>query len=170
MMTSVRELQAPLRDRYKGDPSAALVVDRAATADHDVTDPFHASVSAQGAANTMLVATHRGHGGPHDAATPGDLLCAALCACHELTLRMVANLMGLEIDTLEVRVEGDVDLRGSLGMGTAPVGFQAMRVQTKVSLRNGGPSEVARLMRTAEACCVVGQTLQAGVPVEHISP
>jgi hypothetical protein len=49
------------------------------------------------------VATHRGHGGPHDAATPGDVLCAALACCHELTIRM-----------LEVKAEGDIDLRGSL--------------------------------------------------------
>ena len=165
-MTSVRELQAPLRARYKSDPSAAFVTDRAATAEHDVTDPFHASVLAQGAASTILVATHRGHGGPHDAATPGDVLCAALCSCHELTVRMVANGMGLEIETLEVRVEGDVDLRGSLGMGSAPVGFQAMRVRTQIKLRNGGPSEVARLMHAAEACCVVGQTLRTGVVVD----
>jgi uncharacterized OsmC-like protein len=166
-MTNVRELQAPLRARYETDPSAALVVDRASSAVHDLQDPFHASVSAQGATSPISVATHRGHGGPHDAATPGDLLCAALCSCHELTVRMVANAMGMEIATLDVRVEGDVDLRGSLGMGTAPVGFQALRVRTKISLRNGGPSEITRLLRTAEGYCVVGQTLRAGVQIEY---
>lgn len=168
-MTSVRELQAPLRARYKADPSAALVVDRADSAGHDLEDPFHASVSAQGAAIAIPLATHRGHGGPHDAATPGDLLCAALCSCHELTVRMVANAMGLEIGMLEVQVEGSVDLRGSLGMGEAPVGFRAMRVRTTIALRSGGLSEAARLLRMAEACCLVGQTLRAGVGIEYIT-
>lgn len=169
-MKSVREQQTPLRARYQHEPAAALVVDRAATANHDVSDPFHASVSAQGGATAIPVATHQGHGGPHDAATPGDLLCAALCSCHELTVRMVANVMGLEIETLEVRAEGDVDLRGSLGMGTAAVGFQAMRVRTQIRLRNGGSTEISRLMRAAEACCVVGQTLRTGVSVEYVVP
>ena len=168
-MPSVRELQAPLRAHYKSEPATAMVVDRAHTAAHDPGDPFHALVLAQGAASPAIVATHRGHGGPHDAATPGDMLCAALCCCYELTARMVANAMGLEIDTLEVRVEGDVDLRGSMAMPGVPVGFQAMRVRTKVTLRNGGPAEIARLLRLVEACCVVGQTLRAGVPVEYLS-
>jgi uncharacterized OsmC-like protein len=80
---------------------------------------------------------------------------------------MAANGMGLEIDTLDVRVEGDVDLRGSLGVSGVPVGFQAMRVRTTIGLRNGGQPEVTRLLRTAEACCVVGQTLRAGVGIEY---
>ena len=167
-MTSVRELQAPLRALYKREPEAAGVVDRAVTAAHDVGDPFHASVLAQGAAGPMTAATHRGHGGPHDAATPGDVLCAALCCCFELTVRMVANAMNLEIAALEVRVEGHVDLRGSMGMSGAPVGFQAMHVDTKITLRNGGSAEIERLLRTAEACCVVGQTLRAGVGVDYV--
>ncbi|HEX4824029.1 MAG TPA: OsmC family protein [Candidatus Polarisedimenticolaceae bacterium] len=168
-MTSVRELQAPLRARYKSDPSCAMVVDRAVSAGHDVADPFHAIVSAQGSTHPTRVATHRGHGGPHDDATPGDVLSAALCSCFELTVRMVANAMGLKIATLTVSVEGDVDLRGSLAMGGVQVGFQAMRVRTAISLANGGPSEIARLLRVSEACCVVGQTLRAGVGITYSS-
>ena len=168
-MASVRELQAPLRAGYKSDPSTAMVVDRSVSAGHDVSDPFHAVVSAQGSTRTTRVATHRGHGGPHDDATPGDALCAALCSCFELTVRMAANAMGLEISGLSVSVEGDVDLRGSLAMGDAPVGFQAMRVRTTISLANGGSSEIARLLRVSEACCVVGQTLRAGVSVTYTS-
>jgi uncharacterized OsmC-like protein len=95
------------------------------------------------------------------------MLCAALACCQELTIRMVANLMGLELATLEVKVEGDVDLRGSLGVPGVPVGFQGMRVQVRVAARNGGPSEIDRLLRTAQNCCVVGETLRAGVAVEY---
>lgn len=168
LMTSiVRERQAPLRAQYKADPASAMVIDRAGSRDYDLQDPFHSSVCAQGATGALRSATHRGHGGPHDDATPGDVLCAALCCCFDLTIRMVANGMGLEIDTLDVRVEGDVDLRGSLGVSGVPVGFQAMRVRTTIGLRNGGQPEVTRLLRTAEACCVVGQTLRAGVGIEY---
>lgn len=166
-MPSVRDAQAPLRARYKADPSAAAVVDRARSMPHDISDPFHAAVLPQGGSDGVLVAIHAGHGGPHDGPTPGDMLCAALACCQELTIRMVANLMGLELATLEVKVEGDVDLRGSLGVPGVPVGFQGMRVQVRVAARNGGPSEIDRLLRTAQNCCVVGETLRAGVAVEY---
>jgi organic hydroperoxide reductase OsmC/OhrA len=82
---------------------------------------------------------------------------------------MVAGAMGLELGILEVEVEGEVDVRGSLGMPEAPVGFRRMRVFTRVELQNGGPSEVRRLLGTAQALCVVGQTLRNGVALEHVA-
>lgn len=167
-MPSVREAQAPLRARYKADPSSALVVDRARSIRHDVADPFHAEVQPQGASGGWRVAVHAGHGGPHDGPTPGDALCAALACCHELTIRMVANVMGLEVETLEVEVEGDVDLRGSLGTPSVAVGFERVRIRTRLALRNGGPGDIDRLLDTAQQCCVVGQTLRSGVPIEHV--
>ncbi len=166
-MPSVREAQAPLRARYKAEPSTALVVDRARSAPHDLADPFHAVVIPQGASDGLIVATHAGHGGPHDGPTPGDVLCAALACCFELTIRMVANLMGLELTTLAVEVEGDVDRRGSLGMPAVPVGFLKMRVRTRVGVLGAGSSEIDRLLRTAQQCCVVSQTLRAGIPLEY---
>lgn len=167
-MPSVKDAQAPLRARYKADPASALVVDRATSTHHDLADPFHAGVQAQGASGEWRVATHAGHGGPHDGATPGDALCAALACCHELTLRMVANLMGLELSVLDVEVEGDVDLRGSLGARDVRVGFSRLQVKTRIALANGSPGDVDRLIATAQQCCVVGQTLRAGVPIEHV--
>lgn len=168
-MPNVRDIQAPLLARYKTEPSAAFVVDRARTEQHDVADPFHAAVKPQGASVGIMVATHAAHGGPHDGPTPGDVLCAALACCHELTVRMVANAMGFELSELEVNVEGDVDVRGSLGMPGAPVGFTAMRVHTRVALRNGGSPEISRLLKIAQNCCVVGQTLRGGVHIEHVT-
>ena len=167
-MASVKEAQALLRAGYQADPSSAVVIDRARSADHELTDPFHAAVVPQGGAGALVVATHRGHGGPHDAATPGDMLCAALACCYELTIRMVANVMGLELTMLEVKVEGDVDLRGSLAMPAAPVGFLRMRTHTRVAIRNGGQPEINRLMAVSQQCCVVGQTLAAGVTIGHV--
>ena len=166
-MANVREVQAPLRARYKADPSTAVVIDRARSAVHELADPFHAAVVPQGSSEALVVAIHRGHGGPHDAATPGDVLCAALACCHELTIRMVANMMGLELTLLEVEVEGDIDLRGSLGVPAVPVGFLRMRMHTRVGVRNGGQSEIDKLMAVSQQCCVVGKTLSAGVIIEH---
>jgi len=80
---------------------------------------------------------------------------------------MVANMMGLELTLLEVEVEGDIDLRGSLGVPAVPVGFLRMRTLTRVGVRTGGQSEIAKLMAVSQKCCVVGQTLSAGVTIEH---
>ena len=165
-MPNVREAQAPLRARYKTDPSSAAVIDRGRSSGHDVRDPFHARTIPQGASEPFVVAVHRGHGGPHDAATPGDMLCAAFACCYELTIRMVAAVMGLELTMLEVEVEGDVDLRGSLGM-PAPVAFQRMRARTRVAIRSGGQPEIDRLLAMSQQCCVVGQTLASGVAIEY---
>ena len=157
-MTSVREAQAPLRARYKHD--------RAQSAAHDIGDPFHAAVVAKGSSTPSLVATHAGHGGPHDGATPGDVLCAALTSCYELTIRMLAGAMGLELAVLDVEVQGEVDLRGSLGIPGAPVGFRSMRVNTRVGLRSGGHPR-SESLGMAEACCVVGQALRNGARLEY---
>lgn len=80
---------------------------------------------------------------------------------------MVANMMGLELTLLEVQVEGDIDLRGSLGVPAVPVGFLRMRTHTRVGVRNGGQSEIDKLMAVSQQCCVVGKTLSAGVIIEH---
>jgi uncharacterized OsmC-like protein len=80
---------------------------------------------------------------------------------------MVANMMGLELTLLEVKVEGDIDLRGSLGMPAVPVGFLRMRTHTRVVVGNGRQSEIDKLMAVSQQCCVVGKTLSAGVTIEH---
>jgi hypothetical protein len=76
-------------------------------------------------------------------------------------------MMGLELTLLEVKVEGDIDLRGSLGVPEVPVGFLRMRTHTRVAVRNGGQSEIDKLMALSQQYCVVGKTLTAGVTIEH---
>jgi hypothetical protein len=76
--------QAPLRDRYRKAPDAARVTDHARTSGADPADPFHSTVEPMdGCGVAMPVGVHRAIGGPHDAPTPGDLLCAALAACQD---------------------------------------------------------------------------------------
>jgi organic hydroperoxide reductase OsmC/OhrA len=79
---------------------------------------------------------------------------------------MVAGVMGYELSRLDVEVQGDVDLRGSLAFPSVPAGFQRMRVNARVALANGGAAEIRKVLAMAEACCVVGQTLRGGVAVE----
>ena len=111
---------------------------------------------------------HAAVGGPHDAPTPGDLLCAALAACLDSTLRMVANLLGVELESLQVTVTGDVDVRGTLVVDReVPVGFQAMRCQVALRPRAGtDPALAARLEAAAEHSYVVLQTLRRPPTIE----
>ena len=166
---SVRDAQAPLRALYKTSPAAARVTDHACTLGGHAGDPFHAVVEpASGHAVVVPVGVHRAIGGPHDAPTPGDILCAALAACQDSALRVVANLLGVELESVEVEVAGDVDVRGAMAVERdVPVGFQSMRCTARIRVKEGtSPELVDKLRISAERSCVVLQTLRAGVPVE----
>lgn len=165
----VREAQAPLRAAYKTAPETARVVDRARAHGADASDPYHSTVEPMpGCGATLPVGVHRALGGPHDAPTPGDILCAALASCQDSTVRMVANLLGVEIAFLETSVAGDVDVRGTMIVDrTVPVGFQAMRCDVRMRVKAGtDPRLVDKLKAAAEHSCVVLQTLRKPPRIE----
>eukprot|EP01136_Pigoraptor_vietnamica_P002788 Opistho-1_new@31207 len=115
MKNSVYEAQSGLRAQYKETPELALVTDQALTCGIDPSDPFHSLVKPMtGGGVAVPFGVHRAVGGPYDAPCPGDLLCAALAACQDSSIRMVANLMGIELTALEVRVQATVDVRGAI--------------------------------------------------------
>ena len=101
---------------------------------------------------------HPGVGGPGSAACSGDLLLGALAACAQLTCQMVAANMGIDGATVSVSVEGDLDLRGTLGTADVPVGFEAIRVQFAFD-GDIEPDRLERLKDRTERYCVVLQTL-----------
>src|SRR5690606_30705818 len=122
--------QEPLRQQYAQDPATALVVDEAST-HHPDLDPCHSTV-APGVEYGLdvPVGVHRGVGGLHDAPNSGEILCAALASCYDSTIRMIADLVGVQIESLEVHVAGDVDLRGTLQMTPdVRAGFQELRCE-----------------------------------------
>ncbi|NRB41667.1 MAG: OsmC family protein [Pseudomonadales bacterium] len=159
----VSEAQAPLRIEYKTCPEAAMVTDHAHTSSDDNADPFHAIVAPMpGCGVEIPVGVHSRVGGLHDAPTPGDILCAALAACQDSSIRMVANLMGIELENLAVTVEADVDVRGTLMVDKdVPVGFQAMRCEVQLRAKAGTDSQLLQQLSViAEQCCVVQQTMK----------
>lgn len=167
--TSVRERQQPLRAEYETTPKCAMVTDRARTGGVALDDPLHSEVYPMPETGVKVpIGVHRGVGGLHDAPTPGDLLCAALAACQDSTFRMVANIMGVELEELTVDVTADVDLRGSLLMDSqVPIGFQSMRSKVHYRAKPGtSPERLASLEKGAQRCCIVGQTLKQGVPIQ----
>lgn len=169
MNVSVPNAQREVRALYKKDPSAAMVTDHALARGADPSDPFHSVVEPMDGCGVQVpIGVHRALGGLHDAPTPGDMLCAALAACQDSAMRMVANVLGVELVFLEVRVTADVDVRGTLNMSPdVPVGFQSMRCDVQFKVKEGTPADLIKALTfAAKRCCVVQQTLKTPPKVE----
>jgi len=151
---SLREIQQPIKDRYRDEPKAARITLRATGA--SLGDAMSCSIDIGRA--LYAAEAHPGVGGAGSAACSGDLLLGALAACAQLTCQMVAANMGLTDASVSVTVEGDLDLQGTLGTADVPVGFEAVRMQFAV---NGDiePDRFERLKDRTERYCVVLQTL-----------
>ena len=168
MKTLVQDAQVPLRNLYRATPALAMVTDHARTCGADPTDPFHSRVEPMDGCGVVVpVGVHRAVGGLHDAPTPGDMLCAALAACQDSAVRMVANRLGVEIISLEVRVSAQVDVRGALGLhAEVPVGFQSMTCDIDLQVKEGTPAKLLEVLESAaQRCCVVQQTLHRPPPI-----
>jgi len=159
----VRGLQKPLKDRYRGDPTAARITMRAEGATGD--SPLACSVDLGRA--IQQAQAHAGVGGQGTAACSGDLLLGALAACAQLTCQLVATAMGVPVREVRVTVDGDVDLRGTLGMSPdVPVGFERIRARFDVDAPEATPEQVERLRQRTEELCVVMQTLVHPPPID----
>ena len=168
-MVTIRERQAPLRERYQQEPGAAIQTLRVRGRGADLTDPLHCAVGPTQLPDiTWRSGAHAAVGGEGDAPCSGDLLLGALAACQEITLRMVAANMGIEITELSIVVEADWDARGTLAMGREfPVGIRTIRCRTTVTIADDARGDrAARLLRSAERYCVVLDTLRTGVEVD----
>lgn len=165
----VRKAQAPLRTKYRTAPESALVTDRARTSGQNASDPYHSVVEPMpGCGSTLPVGVHGALGGLHDAPTPGDILCSALAACQDSSVRLVANLLGVELEFLEVTVTARVDVRGTMMVDrSVPVGFLSMRCEVQLRVKDGtDPRLIDKLKAAAEQSCVVLQTLRAPPRIE----
>ena len=155
-MSDLRESQRPLKERYRRDPEAARIT---LTARGGATDsPIACSVDLGRALYDAQA--HEGVGGAGTAACSGDLLLGALAACPQLTAQMVAANTGIEAERIQVTVEGDLDLRGTLGLDReVSPGFQEIRLRLDVEAPGASEEELAGLREKTERYCTVLQTL-----------
>ncbi len=163
MSFDLRARQQPLKARYREEPDEALIT---LTARGDQTGtPIACSVDLGRA--IYQAEAHPGVGGAGTGACSGDLLLGALAACAQLTTQMVATSLGIEAEKIDVTVEGDLDLKGTLGIDpTAPVGFSAIRTRIDVVAPKARPDQLAALREKAEKYCVVLSTLRTPPPIE----
>lgn len=161
----LRELQAPLKQRYREDPDASRITLRARGSQTDA--PVTCSVDIGRA--VYEAQAHGGVGGPGTGACSGDLLLGALAACAQITCQMVATAMGIETRRIEVAVDGDLDLRGTLGIDReVSAGFEAIRVRFEIDAPGASDEELASLRDKTERYCTVLQTLLRPPAIETV--
>jgi uncharacterized OsmC-like protein len=160
----LKALQAPLKAKYRENPTAAVVTLRA-------QGRIGEGIACRVETGKALVEAglHPATGGSGTQACSGDMLLEALVACAGVTLKAVATALGIPLRDASVTAEGDLDFRGTLGVAKdAPVGFREIRL--KFELDADAPAEqLHKLIELTERYCVVLQTIRNSPPVEITS-
>lgn len=156
----LRALQAPIKDRYKKDPAAAVITLRA---QGRVGEGIACRIDTGRA--LVEAGLHPSAGGNGLQACSGDMLLEALVACAGVTLKAVATALGIDLKDARLFAEGDLDVRGTLGVAKdAPVGFREIRL--RFELDTDAPAEQRKkLIELTERYCVVMQTIRKPPPV-----
>ncbi len=153
----LKALQAPVKEKYKQHPEAALVTLHAVG--HVNADDVTCRVERR--AGPALAGLHPATGGSGAELCSGDMLLEALVACAGVTLKAVATAMEIPLRAGTIRAEGDLDFRGTLGVDkTVPVGFRAIRLSFQLDT-DAAQDKLDTLLKLTERYCVVFQTLNA---------
>jgi uncharacterized OsmC-like protein len=157
----LRAMQAPIKERYKGDPGAALITLKATGRLDDTT----IACKVETGRALAIAGLHPATGGSGMELCSGDMLLEALVACAGVTLKAVATALAIPLKSGAVSAEGDLDFRGTLGVAKdAPVGFAQIRLAFAVD--TDAPQEkLDQLLKLTERYCVVYQTIKGGPPV-----
>ncbi|MEJ7632063.1 MAG: OsmC family protein, partial [Rubrobacteraceae bacterium] len=159
----LRSVQKPLKEKYRGEPGSSRITLDAKASQQDVS----VSCSVDIGRAVYEAQAHEGVGGAGTAACSGDLLLGALAACAQVTCQMVADAMGIETERIEVEVEGDMDLAGTLGISKdVPVGFETIRTKFHIVAPGASEEQLDNLRKKTEQYCVVYQTLAGSTDLQ----
>jgi uncharacterized OsmC-like protein len=159
----LRDLQAPFKARYAEDAQAAVITLRA----QGTVGGDGIACSVQTSRAMVEAGLHPSAGGSGAQACSGDMLLDALVACAGVTLRAVATAIEVDVRGGTVRAEGDLDVRGTLGVAKdAPVGFRDIRLHFELDT-DADEDKVATLLKLTERYCVVLQTLRAAPTISR---
>ena len=152
----LRSVQKPLKEQYRTNPNTSQITLSAHSSQTET--PIACSVDIGRA--IYQAEAHAGVGGAGTAACSGDLLLGALAACAQITCQMVAAAMGITTERIEVTVNGELDLRGTLGISKeVPVGFERISLHFDIAAPEATPEQLRGLQEKTEQYCVVMQTL-----------
>ena len=160
--TALRAMQAPIKERYKGDPRSALITLKA----NGTLDDRNIACKVETGRALAVAGLHPATGGSGLELCSGDMLLEALVACAGVTLKAVATALDIPVKSGKVSAEGDLDFRGTLGVAKdAPVGFGKIRL--RFDLDTDAPQDkLDQLLKLTERYCVVYQTIKNGPPLE----
>jgi len=152
---NLRQLQAPLKARYRDDPQSAVVTLKAS----GHLDDASIACKVETGRALAVAGLHPATGGSGAELCSGDMLLEALVACAGVTLKAVATALEFRLGKARVSAEGDLDFRGTLGVAReAPVGFREVRLAFDLDTDESA-ERIATLMKLTERYCVVFQTL-----------
>src|SRR5881394_4321219 len=158
----LRAMQAPIKERYKSDPSAAVITLKAKGS----IDNEGIACKVETGRALAVAGLHPATGGSGLELCSGDMLLEALVACAGVTLKAVSTALGIPLKSGNVSAEGDLDFRGMLGVAKdAPVGFAQIRLRFDVDT-DAAQDKLDQLLKLTERYCVVYQTIKSGPPVE----
>jgi len=158
----LRAMQAPIKERYKNDPKAAVVMLKA----KGTLDDSNIACKLETGRALAAAGLHPASGGSGLELCSGDMLLEALVACAGVTLKAVATALDIPLKSGKVSAEGDLDFRGTLGVAKdAPVGFAQIRLRFDLDT-DAAQDRLDQLLKLTERYCVVYQTIKAGPPVE----
>jgi uncharacterized OsmC-like protein len=157
----LRALQAPIKDRYRSEPQAAVITLKA----KGTLDDANIACKVETGRALAVAGLHPATGGSGMELCSGDMLLEALVACAGVTLKAVATAIDIPIKSGVVSAEGDLDFRGTLGVAKdAPVGFAQIRLRFDVDT-DAPQDKLDQLLKLTERYCVVYQTIRSGPPV-----
>jgi uncharacterized OsmC-like protein len=163
--SALRQLQAPLKQRYRDDPEAAAVPLRAEAA-FEAGDEGVVSCTVQGWSGPVRAGLHPSTGGDGNDACSGDMLLEALLACAGVTLRSVSTALGVVVKDARLHATATFDARGTLGVSReVPVGCRDVRVVAELTT-DADDATLAKVAGLTERYCVVGQSLRDPVTIE----
>ena len=152
----LRSVQRPLKKKYRDEPGSSRITLEAKASQQD--SPISCSVDVGSA--VYEAEAHAGVGGTGETACSGDILLGSLAACAQVTCQMVAEAMQIDAERIEVMVEGDMDLAGTLGVSKdVPVGFETIRTTFDIVAPDASEEQLENLRHKTEQYCVVFQTL-----------
>src|SRR6201990_1227558 len=158
----LRAMQAPIKERYKSDPSAAVITLKAKGS----IDQDGLTCKVETGRALATAGLHPATGGSGLELCSGDMLLEALVACAAVTLKAVSTALDIPLRSGTVSAEGDLDFRGTLGVAKdAPVGFAQIRLHFDVET-DAPQDKLDQLLKLTERYCVFYKTLKSGPPID----
>lgn len=156
-----RAMQAPIKEKFRTDPAAALVTTRVAG-----RASAGLAFTIESRRGPIEAGPHAATGGDSTLASAEDMLLEALVACSGVTLQSVAAAWGVKLRQARIVVEGDVDVRGTLGVSKdVPVGFREIRLRFELDA-DASPEKLDKMVEVVERYCVIAQTILQPTPIK----